>query len=621
MMRATVLNSFDHAAEWLSGAIGDPVAKADLTVAARARIRARQVQAILQMTPALMAGNIVCALAFLIVLGLTGQSSLVAAIWAAIAIAAALHTLWRWFRLGAHSLPDQISEHTVRRLVGNVAIMAAIWAMIGPLLLPYTSGSAQAFVVAMMAGLIAGGTMALYPIAAAATVYAATVSLGGMIGFATFCDSTSIGFFLVSIGFLWTVTQAIKRHSALFVAEYTGQVRLAEQKQMIEELLQGARAEADEERTRSRLRLAQAQKMEAVGQLTAGVAHDFNNLLAAIQGHAELMEIETKQQIEPVNAILRSVQRGADLVKQLLSIGRRQHLKPENLDPGRLIARMASLLERTLAPNIAIGTDVPPAMPLATADRAQLDAALLSLALNARDAMPDGGSLAIACRRVAATDAELRSLDLPAAPFVCISMEDTGHGMSEDIRERAIEPFFTTRQFGAGGLGLSAVHGFAEQSNGRLTIESQAGQGTRVSIYLPAVADTVVDDGVASTVPLARGERILVVADQSDVRHATVNHLQSLGYTALHAGNLDQALACLAANGSPDLVLTDVLLSNGMTGYDLSAKAAGQRFAYMSGYSANASPMGALKVSAPVLRKPFTRAALATFVRDSLDKR
>jgi signal transduction histidine kinase len=237
--------------------------------------------------------------------------------------------------------------------------------------------------------------------------------------------------------------------------------------------------------------LRQAQKMEAVGQLTGGVAHDFNNLLGVILGNAEILEEAIGKSQPEVQAILRSGQRGAELTQRLLAFSRRQPLQPSALNLAKLVESMHQLLKRTLGETIEIDVDIPIDLWKVDADEGQLENALLNLALNARDAMPDGGTLRIAVANAPINKIEKGGrVEVTPGDYVSLIVSDTGVGMSADVLEHVVEPFFTTKDVGAGsGLGLSMVYGFTKQSGGDIHIESQPGAGTRVTLFLPRASE------------------------------------------------------------------------------------------------------------------------------------
>ncbi|MEL6999485.1 MAG: ATP-binding protein, partial [Pseudomonadota bacterium] len=498
------------------------------------RVRARQVYAISRLTIPMMLANIVNALALMIVMEVSGQSSPAVLIWTAMAVVFAIYTCVAWYRRQSHAFPEKLGRKTARRVVANAALLGGIWVAPGLLFLPDATGLAQAFLVALAAGMIAGGSMALYPLPAAAIAYSAIIATGSFIGFSSTGAATLIGFAMVTLAFFFVVATTITRHSEVFVSEFVGRLELDQKNMLIERLLEEVQTKANDERIQSERRLAQAQKMEAIGQLTGGVAHDFNNLLAAIQGHAELIALEQKVDDALTTPILRSAQRGSELVRGLLSIARKQPLRSECLDVGDMIRTLAPLLSRTLGGRIVIKQDVPADLWHAFADLVQLEGAVLNLALNARDAMPNGGSLTLKCWNSAAdTCAILRNIDGAAGEFVCVAVADTGSGMSEEVQQRALQPFFTTKKFGDGsGLGLSTVEGFCGQSGGYLWMESKENQGTTIYMFLPRAlcvsnaADQVADPSTA--LPKGNGEHVLVVEDDEEVRSLTTTMLEGL---------------------------------------------------------------------------------------------
>ena len=371
-------------------------------------------------------------------------------------------------------------------------------------------------------------------------------------------------------------------------------------------------------------RLRQAQKMEAVGQLTGGIAHDFNNLLSVIQGNAELLCDEPGVDASLAVPILRASERGAELTQRLLAFSRQQPLRPQTIDMTKLVVSSRSLLERTLGEAIEIQTQLVQELWPARVDSGQLENAILNLALNARDAMPQGGNLTIECSNVKTGDFDdFSSSAALEGDFLKLEVADTGSGMSEAVRARACDPFFTTKEVGEGsGLGLSMVYGFARQSGGGLEIQSELGKGTRVILYLPRAAREEVSgrEGETSSFPHGRGETVLVLEDDFDVRGLTVRTLRDLGYRVLEAWDARSARNALAHNEPVDLVLSDVVLPGGTSGPDFCREAGvlhpGMKFLFMSGYPAKAG--GSIPILAgdiELLRKPFGRGELARALR------
>ncbi|CAH2604540.1 Histidine kinase [Rhodovastum atsumiense] len=354
---------------------------------------------------------------------------------------------------------------------------------------------------------------------------------------------------------------------------------MARQGEMLERLVAERTAEL---RTRE-AQLAQAQKMEAVGQLTGGVAHDFNNLLQAVSGNLELaLSALTRDEVGRVRRLLgnaaRAIGRGARLTSQLLAFSRRQVLRSERVEPRRLLADMADLVRRAAGETVVVRTEVEPGLWCCRADPAQLEAAVLNLVINARDAMPDGGELVIALAN-APLDAEAAGgLDVVPGDYVRVEVADNGMGMPAEVLQRACEPFFTTKEVGRGsGLGLAQVHGFLRQSGGALRITSVAGTGTTVSMFFPrdtAMAEVAVAPRVASVaVRPGRGAQVLLVEDDQEVLDALQFALIDAGFQVVPARDGADALSVLQSGRHLDVVLSDVVLPGGVSGVDVAREA------------------------------------------------
>ncbi len=326
------------------------------------------------------------------------------------------------------------------------------------------------------------------------------------------------------------------------------------------------------ERLKAEANLHQAQKIEAIGLLTGGVAHDFNNLLTAILGNLELVEMRLGDDRlrRPIEAAIRSAERGARLIEQLLAFSRRQHLTPQPVDLNAAVAGMSEMLKRTLGGTIDVRTELAPDAWAALIDPTQLELALLNLAINARDAMPLGGSLVIETRNVPANAAG-RPDDVVPGDYVTVAVSDTGEGMTDDVLAHAFEPFFTTKEVGKGsGLGLSQVYGLVKQSGGGVALTSQRGRGTTVSLFLPralAAGAASVPEPTDAAPRRGRG-RVLVVDDQDDVRDVAVAYLETLGYDTAEAASGRAALALIDGGLAIDLALVDYAMP-GMTGLEL----------------------------------------------------
>ena len=377
--------------------------------------------------------------------------------------------------------------------------------------------------------------------------------------------------------------------------------------------------------------LVQAQKMEAVGQLTGGLAHDFNNLLAVIVGNLDLIEAATqgdpKTQAFAATALAAAL-KGAELTRQLLAFSRRQPLNPQKLDLNRLLGGMESMWQRTLGETIEVRLHQAANLWPTLADGSQVESAVLNLAINARDAMPDGGVLTVETRNVRLDEAAgALEQHVPAGDYAMIAVTDTGCGIPPEMLTSVFEPFFTTKEVGKGsGLGLSMVYGFAKQSGGHVKIYSEVGVGTTVRLYLPrAHQEEVVAEPLpaSSPMPRSRNETVLVVEDNPDVRKLAVHHLKDLGYAVVEAENGPLALAALELHGDIDLLFTDMVMPGGMTGIELAVLAMKLkpelRVLYTTGFAAAATGNGRFMVSGKLITKPYRKSALAVKVREVLD--
>lgn len=386
------------------------------------------------------------------------------------------------------------------------------------------------------------------------------------------------------------------------------------------------------ERLATEAQLRHAQKMEAIGQLTGGIAHDFNNLLTVIVGSLDmLLELASKKQKILVEAALRAALRGNELTKRLLAFARQQPLSPQPINLNERLPALVSLLKRTLGETVVIRTSLAQDLWITDVDPSQVEDALVNLAINARDAMPEGGVLTIETRNVTLdADYAARNAEVTPGEYTLLSVTDTGSGMPAEVVERAFEPFFTTKSDGKGtGLGLSMVYGFARQSRGHAKIYSEVGHGTTINLYLPrspsdfAIAD---DEDAERTVLKAGTESVLLVEDDDDVRGIVVSHLTDLGYQVQAVTNGPEAVAVLEGETPFDLLLTDVVMPGNMTGYELADRAAtlrpGIKILLATGYAGPPSSASHTRFAgAPLIRKPFRKQDLADAVRAVIDGR
>ena len=386
------------------------------------------------------------------------------------------------------------------------------------------------------------------------------------------------------------------------------------------------------ERKQREEKQGQAQKMEALGQLTGGVAHDFNNLLAIIQGNIAFLDrkLAEDDNFRTLTApALRAVKRGASLTQRLLAFSRQQSLDVQPVDAGALLHDLVELLKRSLGEDISMKTRVAPSLWTCEVDPGQLEQAVVNLANNARDAMVAGGALEIDVSNVSLADERVAELaGAKAGDYVAISVTDDGPGMPAEVREKIFDPFFTTKDVGKGtGLGLSMVYGFVQQSGGSVAVHSEEGLGTTFRLYLPRVILGNVDESeeaAEESVPAA-GELVLLVEDDEDLRAMTRMLLIDLGYRVVEAGSGRQALDMVGAIEKIDLLLTDVVLPGGMSGPEFVEFARradpGLAVAYMSGYLGDALQRhGDFRDDTVLIPKPFDGDDLGRQLRAVLDR-
>jgi nitrogen-specific signal transduction histidine kinase/CheY-like chemotaxis protein len=385
------------------------------------------------------------------------------------------------------------------------------------------------------------------------------------------------------------------------------------------------RQQAEHALDQAREQLAQSQKMEALGQLTGGIAHDFNNLLMIVSGHAQSLRRRLKEpkDVRAVDAIASAAGRGEGLTRRLLAFSRRQQLNPVVIDLRARLEAMRALLASSLCENIELAYDIPEGLWPVEVDPGELERALLNIAVNARDAMPDAGNVLLSARNVTLrAGAEAGPL---AGDFVRLSLADSGIGIAPETQPKVFEPFFTTKPVGKGtGLGLSQVHGFAHQSGGTVTIDSQLGRGTTVAIFLPRSRRPLppTPPAPADSAPRRDRGKVLIVEDNAEVAEATATMFEHLGYQAMHAFDADEGLARLRAAPGIELVLTDVVMPGGKNGIAL-AQEITRLFPSIpvvltSGYS---DAVNAAQTQFPLLRKPFDLNKLERAIGEALGRR
>lgn len=374
--------------------------------------------------------------------------------------------------------------------------------------------------------------------------------------------------------------------------------------------------------------LRQAQKMEAVGQLTAGVGHDFNNLLAVIMSHAEVLQMQLGNSDPSVKSLIKAASQGSDLTKKLLAFSRKQALRPQPIDVQSLIAGMSDFFDHSLGEDIEILFPTPIDLWPAEADPNQLENAILNLVINARDALPQGGRISFGFENFQLkTDQGRDSLELSPGDYVKIEVSDDGDGMSPEVIKRAFDPFFTTKEVGKGsGLGLSMIYGFVRQSGGDVSIESEEGSGTIVQLYLPRSKKIAMpaQENEGKFVPKDHGEAVLVLEDDADVRDGIAKLLCELGYTVHQAKNGRAALSELTTNPGIDLILCDIMLPGKMNGPETFNEARRKhpklKVVFMTGYADQfVQEIGPLGDGVVPLTKPVRKVELARRLREVFD--
>jgi two-component system CheB/CheR fusion protein len=370
--------------------------------------------------------------------------------------------------------------------------------------------------------------------------------------------------------------------------------------------------------------LRRSQKMEALGQLSGGIAHDFNNVLSIILGNAEIVRTDAKNiedTKQPIEEILKSIEHAASLTKRLLAFSRPDRLEPQSCEIDQVISNIKEMLRRTLGTNIALSFSLGCDGAFALVDQNQLEASLLNLAINARDAMPDGGELMIQTKKVPSRLSQEKVSNNPdATDFICITVQDSGEGMAEEIAAQALEPFFTTKPLGMGnGLGLSMVYQFVRESQGDLSIQSKLGEGTNITLTLPQ-ADVKLNvsslNKKATSAPIKPKVRILLVEDSAPLLTLVQRQLENENFEVLTASNGQEALEFIRQDSKIDVIFSDIMLPGGISGFDICREARKIRSDFKvlltSGYAQNTPNKTDVRAKAPILYKPFSRADLVT---------
>ena len=384
------------------------------------------------------------------------------------------------------------------------------------------------------------------------------------------------------------------------------------------------------DRAQLEAQLRQSQKMDAIGKLTGGMAHDFNNLLGVIMGNLDLASRKLDADhpiLKRLETAHKAAERGADLTKRMLAVARRQPLQPKPTDIGSTIKELADILPRTLGPEIEMEYDIKDNLPNVLVDPSGLENVFLNLAINSRDAMPNGGKFYITTEvlHLSREHPLAQHEDMHPGSYVQIAITDTGEGMTKETRARVFELFFTTKERGKGtGLGLAMIYGFVKQSEGGIRISSEVGVGTTIDIFLP-VSDAKAEEKSFTTMEkgalfsTANAEKVLVVDDESELLEVAVNYLEEMGFEVLAATDGLHALQTLRANPDIELLLTDIVMPGGMNGVELANKILEERpdlkLLYMSGYPSRVlAERSGTNLDAPLITKPYSREKLATAI-------
>ena len=425
-----------------------------------------------------------------------------------------------------------------------------------------------------------------------------------------------------------SAVECIKRGAADYVLkENLARLPVSVRRALTERRLHDERRRQEEEKEALQRQLLHSQKMEAVGRLAGGIAHDFNNLLTAILGYGELLagELgESDDRIERVEEILKATQKAAGLTRQLLAFSRRQVLQPRVVELNAIVSEMEKMLRRLIGEQIVLETRLDPMLGAVRADPGQIEQVILNLVLNARDAMPEGGRIALETRN---QDVDSDDDAVPAGSYVVLEVSDSGQGMEPEVLAHIFEPFFTTKELGRGtGLGLSTVYGIVSQHHGHIIVESRPGDHSRFTVFLPRVERlAAVDKAAAPAAATGGSETVLVVEDDAGVRGLVEDLLSLGGYEVLAAATAAEALrVCGDRRGEVDLILLDLVLPD-MRGdalrKSLAEAAPGARMLVMSGYAGNDTSEEPLEEGTPFLQKPFSATLLARKVREVLGSR
>src|SRR5215470_7319178 len=602
----------------LGSEVGEITAR-KTAIAAEIKIYTAQIRAVYCHIPMVLAVNVVnSALVALVLASYMEQARWWIFFGLVVALTAVRAAGWSCYRYRRRSLENTVWAGLA---TAGSALSGLLWGLSSTLLLPDNIVE-QTFFAFVIGGMCAGALVSLSYYLPVFIAYTYSSALPLAAGFLLDGRTVYVAMGCMTVVFVAAITFAAHQFNRTFVSGLRLNLDLSERTEELTKRTEevsavNRRLEAEvAQREAAERQLHQAQKMESLGQLTGGIAHDFNNLLTAVLGDIELIEQDGVSDGERIRrlagAARHAAERGATLTERLLAFSRRQALRPQRTDVNELVMATSELLRSTLGERITIETVLPSGLWPAFVDPNQIENAVINLALNARDAMPDGGMLAIETRNVILDEVfKTAHPEVEVGQYVMLAVTDTGAGMPPEVIERAFEPFYTTKPEGT-GLGLSQVYGFVGQSKGHITLESEPGAGTSVKIYLPrfvGVEKTAVKAPLATELaPMPA--TILVVEDDHDVREYIVSSLTQFGYSVLDAGEASTALSVMEHHPEVDVLLTDVGLP-GINGRQL-AEEVSRRYAdikvlFVSGYAKDAIVHnGVLDPGVELLSKPFT---------------
>jgi signal transduction histidine kinase/CheY-like chemotaxis protein len=536
-------------------AIGFGLAAADADVASR--LRAAQINGIVRLTPLTMGASCLNAAILMATLANMGSIGWPMWVWAATLFAVVLRYTGKWWDARKRDPHRRVTPKAIRRSVLHGALFGTLWGVVPVLTFAGAPALTQLLVGCLVAGMMCAGGFALATVPPAGVAYVLTIAAGAFFALLQGAAPVYLGLTALMVVYTGVVIVNLNWNAYLFIEHFLAETRIEKEVAA---------------RERAQAQAAHAERMTTLGALASGIAHDFNNTLQAVAGNAELIARranDTREVQRLANMLLDAAERGGAISRRLLVFARRDSPMAEPVDPAGLLADLQELLRRTLGGSIDVRARIAPVLPSLLADRRQLETVLLNLATNARDALPNGGEVVLAadCETVAGN---MGQPNLAPGRYIRLSVSDTGVGMDAATLDRAAEPFFTTKPRGKGtGLGLSMAKGFAEQSGGGLTIESEPGRGAIVTLWLPQTEQAAVRlPEVAVKTRIGERRHVLLVDDDAAVRDVLRITLAEAGFMVAGAENGAMALAHMQSGAPVDAVVTDFAMP-GMNGLDL----------------------------------------------------